>query len=688
MVKGFNRRVGRRGLGLFAGLAAAVAISAVNGATGNQARAAAQLPFTVPSGPVAPNPLTNNMDCNGWSSAYQLATPAMRMRCVDPIAPFAQPGYNNAHGRFYDNGHYVGHDEPTVKFISGVAGSGNNMTYFQELPVDPAGAPTSSPSANPTVSVYNELSPAPWFGLPMCDSNSYPTVGGAGGVSHPCTADSDANHANNGGSAFMELQFYPPGNGPWFDAPSIDQNKWGVAVTIDSFEVEIANVQGNFVQVPNPNCTEPVNVAFLTHDGIPMGPPSPQQLNDESQLETADTLLMSPGDTLKVSISDTASGMKTQVDDITTGQSGSMVASGANGFMNTDPVTCNGSAYDFHPEYNTASAQNQVPWAALDGGVLMQQEIGHFEPCASLSNADPVTIHYSNGDAFADPNISQTCNGGFEAAGTGEGPCVVAGCSNGASEGGTACSTGSGPSNCESSDGFCFPKGSRTVTITPFGGGPQMQTWTTAVAGCTQNRYQNGDLDYDGSDYVPDWPDGSASHPTSFRYIGPFDGNGNSYPQTQFQTDVGLEEASCNSGTGAGCTAPPAASPSNASPFYPFWTLTNTQGLNGLSVAKTGACVWNFGNDISGLTQNDFGKSAQYGSGNGTNTKATLISPAQSNPEVTGNACPSLTLANITVNQLGTSTPEVPWAPAIVIAGLATAVGAGLRRQRRAGRTQ
>ena len=36
-------------------------------------------------------------------------------------------------GRFIDNGWYVGHDEPSVKFISTLRGSGNTMTYFMTM---------------------------------------------------------------------------------------------------------------------------------------------------------------------------------------------------------------------------------------------------------------------------------------------------------------------------------------------------------------------------------------------------------------------------------------------------------------------------------------------------------------------------------------------------------------------------
>ena len=660
------------------------------GTPGGPARAASSLPFTVPAGPVNANPV-NNLDCNGYATGSVTAVPGMKPRCVDPIAPFAYNGYP-ANDRFYDNGHYVGHDEPTVKFISGIAGSGNNMTYFQQLPRDPTCTPTTSPSGA-TCSIYNELSPAPWFGLPLCDDNSYPTLGGNGTSAPHCVPSSDANAPSSSnptttgaGSAFMELQFYPPGNGPWFDAPSIDQNKWSVAITIDSFEAVLVSTPAGFIRTPNPNCTEPVNVGFLTHDGIPMGPPSPQQIDDATQMETSDTLLMNPGDTLRVHLFDTAHGLETKVDDLTTGDSGFMIASATNGFMNTNPTNCQGAAYDFHTEFNTASQGNQVPWAALDGGVLMQQEIGHFEPCASLTNADPETVNYSNGDTWTDPSLSQTCNGGFEGAGgptgAGEGPCSPGGasCMNGKTEGGGACGA-----QCESSDGFCFPLGSRTVTITPFGNTPQMQTWTTKVAGCTDNRYQNGDLDYDGSDYVADWPDrpdNSNGHPTSFRYMGPFDGMGNSYPVVQFETDVGLEENNCQS-NGTGCTAPPAPPPSNPNIFYPFWTITNTQGLDGLAVSKSSPCVWNFGNDILGTTLNDFSKDSQYGTPSGTNTKKTLISATQSNPETTGNVCPSLALVNITPIPTGGSIPELPWVPAAIVGGVAVLGFAGYRRQRK-----
>src|SRR5690349_14005672 len=65
---------------------------------------------------------------------------------------------------------YVGHDEPSNLFYSNVPGSGNQMRYQLTLPKDP------SPN-NPTQagkSFNFELHPAFWFGMAMCDTQSYP----------------------------------------------------------------------------------------------------------------------------------------------------------------------------------------------------------------------------------------------------------------------------------------------------------------------------------------------------------------------------------------------------------------------------------------------------------------------------------------------------------------------------------
>ena len=138
---------------------------------------------------------------------------------------------NGKRFRFEDNGHYIGHDEPSVKFISSTPGSGNTMTYLTKIPVDPKQSPTPSGS----VTNYGQLSVAPWFGLPMCDPNSYPQ--------NACTPDSDTNTGlgapTDAGSAFMELQFYPPGYTPFVDSESCSATKWCAALNIDSLACNV-----------------------------------------------------------------------------------------------------------------------------------------------------------------------------------------------------------------------------------------------------------------------------------------------------------------------------------------------------------------------------------------------------------------------------------------------------------------
>jgi hypothetical protein len=87
---------------------------------------------------------------------------------------------------------------------------------------------------------------------------------------------------------------------------------------------------------------------------------------------------------------------------------------------------------------------------------------------------------------------------------------------------------------------------------------------------------------------------------------------------------VAASEALCNVATGAGCTAPP-----QGAAFYPFWSLTNQ--------SASGACVWNFGNDIANVTTNDFGKTAQYGAPDVARFGGTLTSPVMANPSLAAN---------------------------------------------------
>ena len=564
---------------------------------------------TAASGGVAPK-ATNELDCNGWSKAYGTVRKLAGSTCVDPVTI-----ENGKRSRFEDNGHYIGHDEPSVKFISSTPGSGNTMTYLTKIPVDPHQSPTPSGS----VTNYGQLSVAPWFGLPMCDPKSYPQ--------NACTPDSDTNTGLNAptdaGSAFMELQLYPPGYTPFIDSESCSATKWCAALNIDSLECTFG------FATCNNDCIEPVNFAFLQTNGVPAAPPSPQLTNVHTFLPNAHTLMINPGDALAVSISDPPQGFTTTIRDLTTHQTGTMTASAANGFMNTNIADCTGTPFTFHAEYSTAKQQNQVPWAALEGGVLMQQEIGHSEVCNSVKNQDPFTFSTT----YSDPKVFDTCVGGSEGPGqTGEGPCdpTTGICQNPSTEGPNgpvACPTNDSTSgaNCEFADGNCFQKGTRPVTID---GVPA--TESSDANQCFDNRYQNGDLDFDGLSYQASaWPNGTRNHPTAFEYAGPFQASGKPYPQIQFETNVGASEILCDTATGTGCTVPP-----QGSKFYPFWSLS----LHPAPFAsdRTG-CAWNFGNVLPN-TFKTFGKDAQYGTPDVARFAGTSTSPVQANPEFAG-AC-------------------------------------------------
>jgi hypothetical protein len=256
---------------------------------------------------------------------------------------------------------YVGHDEPEMRFISSSAGTGNTMTYRMVLPTE-----SSAPGAVPS---YKDMI-ALWLGMPLCDPASYPQ--------QPCTPDSDANTGlgispGDAGSAFLELQFYPPGFPNFTNAVSCDRTHWCAAQVDWSLECTFG------FRFCNPRCTEVPNFGWLQKDGVPTGPPSPQLADTATFTPNQSTLMMNPGDTVDVSIHDTPGGLFTGVHDLTTGTSGFMVASVANGFKSTDVHTCAGTPFAFHPEYSSASRDNIVPWTALQSGPGLAVETGHFE---------------------------------------------------------------------------------------------------------------------------------------------------------------------------------------------------------------------------------------------------------------------------------------------------------------------
>ena len=548
---------GHRGARLGIALAAVLALLAfaLPGAVlasghskGHSTKHARKPAFTIPK--------RGELDCNGFSIRQRSVR--RTMSCADIGA---KRGVVNDHiwnNRFHDNGHYIGHDEPDMTFLSSAPRSGNDVTWTETLPRDPTALPTvAHPGSD--VTHWFELSIAPWFSMDICDPNSYPQL--------PCEARDDANAPSGtrypgAGAAFMEMQFYPPGFAPFADSISCDNTHWCAAMTIDSLECTL-----NFAHC-NPACVEPINFAFLQTDGVPTGPPSPQMANLASSTPNAKTLLMNPGDRLTVHMFDAPvpgapgqNAIEVVVHDLTTGQQGFMQGSAKNGFQNTSIVDCSGTPFNYEPEYNTAKKQNIAPWTALQTNISTQYEIGHFEPCTK------VTGEAKNG--FGDTFWSN-CAGPYE----------------------SAAESPDGGSNPEVSDASCYPFGDTH--------GP-LNTAPNEVTGCLDNQAQNGDLDFDGTPYWADWPTGTAptaTTPSTFIQNLPLTG-GSAYPQYFVQTDAALSESTCTS-TGSGCAVPPVNAPGK---FYPYFSRVGTSG----------ACRIEFGNVSSGSGVNNLGKDAQYG---------------------------------------------------------------------------
>jgi len=464
---------------------------------------------------------------------------------------------------------YVGHDEPSAVFYSSQPGSGNRMSYNVTLPRDP------SPADPKSKSYHFELNGAIWFGLALCDTQSYPEQ-----VS-TCTPDSDTNIANNpdptapdyighhSGSAFMEVQFYPPGWVPWptwavaTGASSCDPTKWCAAVNI--FGLLQNPITGQF---QNSTCVNNVlgspeyfEFAFITMNGVAQAPANPKDstLTTYTPDPTRD-LFMNSGDNLRLSMNDTPDGVRVAIKDLTSGQSGSMTAGASNGFaqFQFDPTgtSCNAIPYAFHPMYSTSSEETRVIWAAHTYNVSESNEIGHFETCTGQGDIPATAFGL---DSAGNPIACPTSN---------------------------VEERGAEPT--DGDDSFCFPA-SEALRI--------------HVAGCTASN-----TGFDGLDYQPVWPDGNTRlHPEPFLFSTPLTGEdqGVNYDRIGFEADlprIEFSNGTCNRSTGAGCSLRPTTDDGQPVTFYPYFS----------AVSSGGGCMLGFGNTLPG-TINNFGGLSGYG---------------------------------------------------------------------------
>jgi hypothetical protein len=463
----------------------------------------------------------------------------------------------------HPNGEYVGHDEPSVEFKSNLPGSGNNMTYTTVLPRDPKVQPNASGAGGTTWNF--ELRPTFWFGLTMCDSQSAPEF------TTQCTPDSDRNNlvgsnpnaanyiGKHPGTAFMELQFYGPGYVPQFEGFGCTAHQYCAAMTIDSF-VSNSNTGVNNTAACNNYVlggVEPVNWAYITKSGVSQAPANPLFTGTFADPNfsavnpnTAEDLLMNPGDTVRIHMHDTPAGFRVDMTDLTTGHSGSMTASIANGFghilFTPKSSTCHVAPYAFHPTYSTANPRGTV-WAVHTYNVSMSDELGHFENCLAI-------------DA--------------------EGNCTKPGAQD---SGGL-----------DADDTGCLPGTDSSLV---------------KIDGCTAS-----DEDFDGPSYRLDWPGTNpnqvvdrALHPTPVMFTSPLT-SGRNYSTIAFENDMPFIEQEgaqfnppfCNLNTGANCVNPP-----HGAAFYPFYSTTVRQGE--CTWQEGGKFIPGTVNDFGGSSTTEYG---------------------------------------------------------------------------------
>jgi hypothetical protein len=457
-------------------------------------------------------------------------------------------------------GEYVGHDEPSLEFKSGLAGSGNDITYTMTLPTEPSSFPTASGA---TGSTWNfQLRPTFWFGLTLCDTESAPEF------TKKCAADSDANDlvspnprsrdyiGKHPGNAYMELQFYGPGYVPQFEGFGCTAHQYCAAMTIDSRTVNQNNGVENSTACNQYilGGAEPINWAYITKSGQSQAPANPlftgTFANPNLTAVSPDVnkdLLMSPGDRVRIHMHDTSAGLRIDLNDLTTGQNGSMTASVANGFghilYRPHANNCKMKPYAFHPEYSTGNPRGNT-WSAHTYNVAMSDEIGHFENCLAI-----------------DANFNCTQPGAQD-------------------------------STLDEDDGnnFCVPGTDSTLV---------------QIDGCFSD-----DEDWDGQSYRMDWPgtnpnvaQDQALHPSPVLFTSPLANGRSNYSTIAFETDLPRIEADdaqdnppfCDRMTGANCVNPP-----SGAQFYPFFTTGTANG----------GCVWQQGGNFIPGTTNHFGGSS------------------------------------------------------------------------------
>lgn len=470
---------------------------------------------------------------------------------------------DRAGGKNYE-GKYIGHDEPSVIFVSGTPGSGNNNVWYVILPNDP---PTP-PKQNGQGGTLNfQLHPTFWLGMALCDDQSAP----APTLNKTCIPNSDANIFDNSnrlapdyigkhpGAAFMEMQFYP-GGGLGTPELLIGQGFYFAAMNIFSLSANMNTGQFNNQDCLNLVGEEPDNFAVITQNGVPLFPANPLGTPFGAfNPDINNVLVFQAGDQLRVSMHDTPGGVEVDILDMTTGLSGFMIAGPASGFgqvhWNPSASMCTIDPYAFHPMYSTSGPHTSVPWAVHTYNVAFADEIGHFEFC---NNFDPDP---------SSPNFLTCTDPGLEEKGN----------------------------KLDSDDFPCLNPA--------FLGLPPV--FFPNITGCLGD-----DVDFDGQAYGLNWPGTSKNpltdasiHAQPVMFTSPIFNDSTSkirnYDTVSFETDVPAFDQACDVFSGKGCVLPP-----KGADFYPFFTNTTN--------AAPHTCWWQLGGaNLSQVVKPIIGTDAQ-----------------------------------------------------------------------------
>ena len=250
--------------------------------------------------------------------------------------------------RFYDNGHYIGHDEPSIRFLSNRPGSGNNVTFTETLPRDPAAMPTVTPSRSRCHPLVRAEPRAV-----VRDEHLRPELLPADGTARP-TATTTRRTARSLAAAPRSWRCSST-------RPASPRSATRSAATTPTGARRSTSTRSR-PPPPRPEhgCDEPVNFAFIQRNGVPAGPPSPQLSNGATFTPNSQTLMMNPGDVVRTHMWDASIGGGKRAFKIVD-QRPDHRAERIHGRLgrqrlheHSTTFTCSGTPFNFQPLFNTA----------------------------------------------------------------------------------------------------------------------------------------------------------------------------------------------------------------------------------------------------------------------------------------------------------------------------------------------